>query len=196
MREWNVCAFTHFFFNTYVFQKAIVKNISGNIYLPHEKTLSERSSKMNAITNESDEEKMDGSLSLHSVELKTEKESAGRDEFQANNLSHKYETKKSNIELSFREWRSTHHGIDDSVSVDSSIYNPRSCAICMAKYEHNDDICWSKNEKCYHAFHLNCVIPWLMKHNECPMCRRHFLKSHDDVENVPRINTTNQSDTF
>ena len=101
---------------------------------------------MNEITNDSDEEKMDGSLSLHSVEFKPEKENVNGDDFQAN-ISHNYETKKSNIELSFREWRSTHHGIDDSVSVHSSIYNPRSCAICMTKYEHNDEICYSKNEK-------------------------------------------------
>lgn len=76
---------------------------------------------------------------------------------------------------SLREWRSSQHGIDDDVS--SSLYSPKECAICMAKYKHNDDICWSRNDKCVHVYHLSCMMERLMKHNECPMCRRNFLRS-------------------
>jgi RING-finger-containing ubiquitin ligase len=82
---------------------------------------------------------------------------------------------------SFREWRSTRHGIDDSIQ--SSIYSPKSCSICMSRYKDGDEICWSRNEKCYHAFHLGCMMEWLMKHNDCPMCRRNYLRT-DEPENV------------
>lgn len=75
---------------------------------------------------------------------------------------------------SLREWRSSRHGIDNDMS--SSLYSPSECAICLTKYKDGDDVCWSQNVKCFHAYHSNCIIEWLLKHNECPMCRRNFLK--------------------
>ena len=61
------------------------------------------------------------------------------------------------------EWRSAHHNIDDdNNSNSSSMYSPKSCAICIQTYKDGDDICWSRNDKCHHAYHLNCMVKWLM----------------------------------
>ncbi|GFH59488.1 hypothetical protein CTEN210_15964 [Chaetoceros tenuissimus] len=53
--------------------------------------------------------------------------------------------------------------------------NLKICPICCEEYKKGDDIAWSKNEKCTHAFHMDCIVPWLTEHNDCPMCRNDYL---------------------
>ena len=55
--------------------------------------------------------------------------------------------------------------------IDESLYSPRSCPICCEDYVKGDDVAWSKNEDCCHAYHTDCIVPWLMDHDDCPMCR-------------------------
>lgn len=50
-----------------------------------------------------------------------------------------------------------------------------SCSICMQNYDVGDDICWSMNDTCKHCFHVSCITPWLMKHDDCPLCRENYL---------------------
>ena len=59
----------------------------------------------------------------------------------------------------------------DLESFDESLYSPRSCPICCEDYVKGDDVAWSKNEDCCHAYHTDCIVPWLMDHDDCPMCR-------------------------
>ena len=63
--------------------------------------------------------------------------------------------------------------IDDSVNEHPEI---STCSICLQKYKVGDDICWSQNESCEHAFHMECLTPWLMKHDNCPLCRENYLE--------------------
>lgn len=80
----------------------------------------------------------------------------------------------------------------DENSVDSNIdsqqestncspreQQPLSCDICLMDYEIGDEICWSPNKDCIHAFHKDCLVDWLMKHTECPVCRREYLLNDD-----------------
>ena len=50
------------------------------------------------------------------------------------------------------------------------------CTICLCPYEDGDQISWSTEESCQHAFHTDCIIPWLAKKEEpkCPICRQEF----------------------
>ena len=50
------------------------------------------------------------------------------------------------------------------------------CTICLCPYEDGDQITWSTEESCQHAFHTDCIIPWLAKKEEprCPICRQEF----------------------
>ena len=57
-----------------------------------------------------------------------------------------------------------------------SLYSPQACPICLADYKKGDDIAWSKNEKCHHAYHVDCIMEWLMKNNDCPMCREQYVE--------------------
>lgn len=127
------------------------------------------------LKNENNTSAEEGIQDTDSLELQDEMEC------QANQIDHEFE-KEDIIVDSFREWRSTRHGIDDSIQ--SSIYSPKSCSICMCRYKEGDEICWSRNEKCYHAFHLVCMLEWLMKHNDCPMCRRNYLMPDEQPHEV------------
>jgi Ring finger domain len=53
---------------------------------------------------------------------------------------------------------------------------PGVCTICLCAYEDGDQISWSTEESCQHAFHTDCIVPWLAKKEEprCPVCRQEF----------------------
>ena len=60
---------------------------------------------------------------------------------------------------------------------------PNCCAVCLSPYEEGDDVVWSMNECCIHAFHEDCVTEWLTKlqeGNSCPCCRSVFVDSYED----------------
>ena len=57
---------------------------------------------------------------------------------------------------------------------EHSLYSPRSCTICCEDYREGDEIAWSRNEECRHAYHVECILHWLMKHNDCPLCRSNY----------------------
>ena len=48
------------------------------------------------------------------------------------------------------------------------------CNICLEEYKIGDEIAWSKNELCHHAFHKECIIEWLARHQDCPVCRNKY----------------------
>lgn len=75
---------------------------------------------------------------------------------------------------------------------------PIFCAVCLAKYELSERVCWASNSECSHVFHEQCILQWLvslgkrktmgqqfdknsseeelMKYQpECPCCRQHFI---------------------
>ena len=51
-----------------------------------------------------------------------------------------------------------------------------ACSICWEKYRDGETVCLSSNKHCNHAYHFDCILPWLLKRNDCPLCRRNFLK--------------------
>mmetsp|Transcript_20739 Transcript_20739/g.30637 ORF Transcript_20739/g.30637 Transcript_20739/m.30637 type:complete len:270 (-) Transcript_20739:71-880(-) len=55
-------------------------------------------------------------------------------------------------------------------------YTHRSCPICTEEYQEGDEVCWSRNDNCAHAFHLDCKVGYLMNTDECILCRSNFLK--------------------
>jgi hypothetical protein len=63
-----------------------------------------------------------------------------------------------------------------------------SCAICLGDYQKGEIVCWSRNAKCNHVFHLECAEEWLMRNVECPCCRFKFIFNNN--------NNTNGDNTF
>jgi len=44
------------------------------------------------------------------------------------------------------------------------------CPICLEEASNN--LCSTKN--CNHTFHKNCIMKWLLKQKNCPICRTSF----------------------
>lgn len=89
---------------------------------------------------------------------------ADDDEEEQGGFVHRYCRQKTNLEIS----TSQHNGDDGGNS-------RMECQICLADFEVGDKICWSNNPECVHTFHIGCLEPWLMKHDECPLCRCKYL---------------------
>eukprot|EP00980_Cylindrotheca_fusiformis_P003422 scaffold763_cov98-Cylindrotheca_fusiformis.AAC.7 len=45
------------------------------------------------------------------------------------------------------------------------------CSICLERYKAGDTICVSKHPNCNHIFHKDCAAQWLVRRNNCPLCR-------------------------
>ena len=51
-----------------------------------------------------------------------------------------------------------------------------SCSICFEEYQEGEQIAFSNNEgKCRHAYHVDCILEWLMDHDDCPTCREQYF---------------------
>jgi Ring finger domain len=49
------------------------------------------------------------------------------------------------------------------------------CSICLDPFAESDRVCESNNANCRHLFHLECLVPWLLRHEHCPVCREAYL---------------------
>ena len=57
---------------------------------------------------------------------------------------------------------------------------------CSRHLKQKCSICWdqvrstnsanTKRLSCGHSFHLNCILQWFVKSNECPVCRQEQIK--------------------
>ena len=53
-----------------------------------------------------------------------------------------------------------------------------TCSICIDEAKQGEKI---RTIDCGHSFHMACIDPWLLRHGECPNCKRN-LRRHRDIE--------------
>ena len=63
----------------------------------------------------------------------------------------------------------------DSSFFSSDEVKEEDCAICFGSFEPHQKVCESNNTACVHQFHEACMVSWLEKRNECPVCRQAYL---------------------
>mmetsp|Transcript_7755 Transcript_7755/g.12309 ORF Transcript_7755/g.12309 Transcript_7755/m.12309 type:complete len:431 (-) Transcript_7755:756-2048(-) len=78
----------------------------------------------------------------------------------------------------------------DVVDADSTskVVTAEACPICLVEYEKEDVLCWSQNSRCQHYFHRDCMAEWLLRNEECPLCRNNYLGFSDDDEGIETNN--------
>jgi len=52
------------------------------------------------------------------------------------------------------------------------------CYLCLMAYTKGEEVAFSKNNKCKHQFHKDCIVEWLMKRTACPCCREEYIESN------------------
>lgn len=79
-----------------------------------------------------------------------------------------------------------------------SSISKRECTICLAEFQPKETVSWAKSKECSHVFHQDCLIQWLEKHNECPLCRIDILKGVDceDPAVSPQSNNGDDDEPF
>jgi len=71
--------------------------------------------------------------------------------------------------------------IEEREQVSDEKEEKAHCSICLTEFRLGDELSWSRDLKCKHVFHSECLIPWLMKNNECPFCRENIVEDDNDV---------------
>ena len=60
------------------------------------------------------------------------------------------------------------------------------CIICLEDFKINDQ-CLYLN--CLHLFHARCIIEWLLKHDNCPICKECYKIDDDKLNTFLKSNT-------
>lgn len=93
----------------------------------------------------------------------------------------------TNNQATLTRSRSRFSGIDKSVIESLPFFKFSSlrgskegleCAICLSKFEDIEIL--RLLPKCKHAFHIDCIDHWLVKHSSCPICR-HKVNPEDQT---------------
>jgi len=150
----------------------------GEVHLPHERELSNRliTTSMRSFSLENNDEDLGLTAEAYSlstifpisVPLPDEDKDENQEQKEENSAvkSNRSNHLKDNIYLaSFRKSK-------------RSLYSPKICSICLEEYKAEDEIAWSRNHDCAHAFHLDCILDWLMDNEDCPLCRAHYLNEN------------------
>lgn len=62
--------------------------------------------------------------------------------------------------------------------------NDKECPVCLDNFNIGDMVTWSIAGECEHVFHLECIKEWLLRHTECPCCRRLFMPVDHNTKNL------------
>ncbi|EFN75399.1 E3 ubiquitin-protein ligase RNF181 [Harpegnathos saltator] len=55
----------------------------------------------------------------------------------------------------------------------------KQCPVCLKDFEAGNK---AISMPCRHAFHSECILPWLEKTNSCPLCRYELPTDDEDYE--------------
>lgn len=66
-----------------------------------------------------------------------------------------------------------------SVTRRSSASSSSDCAVCLSKFEPEDQL--RLLPLCCHAFHADCIDVWLVSNQTCPLCRSPLFASESDL---------------
>lgn len=65
-----------------------------------------------------------------------------------------------------------------SIMLSNNRNDTSKCYLCLMDYVKGDEVAFSKNEKCTHRFHKDCIVEWCMKRKACPCCKEEFIENN------------------
>jgi Ring finger domain len=80
-------------------------------------------------------------------------------------------------------------GCLDDVSLNDDD-NPKTlpcCAICLEPFRCGDQVSYSHDPLCSHEYHTTCIVEWLLKHMNCPYCRRGYIPIPPSVKKASMV---------
>jgi len=83
---------------------------------------------------------------------------------------------------------------DDNESANGSLctVDRMMCSVCLEPYKAGDLVSWSIKEECNHVFHYRCIYPWLLKSEQCPICRSKYLVDSECNKDSSSSNSTSR----
>jgi len=76
----------------------------------------------------------------------------------------------------------TNHKCNTSSQLQEDSDVDMECSVCLEVFEAGDKLSWSRTLRCEHVFHHECLMPWLMTHDECPYCRTKIINDCCDTD--------------
>jgi Ring finger domain len=68
-------------------------------------------------------------------------------------------------------------------SEDATAHMERDqCVICLQSFEDGEMVVEPVREDCHHVFHKACIQAWLIRHDDCPYCRRDLFHFDDSCQ--------------
>lgn len=77
-------------------------------------------------------------------------------------------TLQSDDDLLMTRRRPEQNENDADHGATATINEPQACPICLEAFVLNDSV---RTIPCFHAFHKNCIDPWLAQRALCPVCK-------------------------
>ncbi|XP_020676759.1 RING-H2 finger protein ATL74-like [Dendrobium catenatum] len=56
------------------------------------------------------------------------------------------------------------------------------CSVCLSELVDGDEV--RRLPACKHVFHVGCIDVWLLRHDNCPLCRAEALESSLDTSKI------------
>ena len=75
-------------------------------------------------------------------------------------------------------------------NISKEIEHDSNCAVCLEAFDSTDSEQNQIQLQCSHHFHLNCIVPWLMENNVCPLCKNEVPVAIMQNTEYPSFNTS------
>ena len=118
---------------------------------------------------------------VQKIPSQSKRHSGAKKETNTTNHSFRFNHPKSDIYIQKQSKKKTQRPLSRRAGAihSSSI---QLCAICLEEYQIGDEIAYSRNTKCHHAFHKNCVLELLEQgHDDCPICRNSYHVRNEGI---------------